>query len=153
MSSGLERVLPPSGIVHATEHSDQRRREREHEQHNEQQHNDQQSGEQPSGEGFEEALTGEGNLPAGASAGPQAEEPAVLVETNQEVSHTLDGIAAYRAAAERALRQPAGPHSALPASRSLPQRATRDHQPPAVVRHAYEDHGGQIEHHAVNVAT
>lgn len=148
MSSGLERVLPPSGIVHATEHSDQRRREREHEQHN-----DQQSGEQQSGEGFEEALTGESNLLADAGAGPQAEEPAVLVETNQEVSHTLDGIAAYRAAAERALRQPAGPHSALPASRSLPQRATRDHQPPAVVRHAYEDHGGQIEHHAVNVAT
>ncbi|WP_157757103.1 hypothetical protein [Pannonibacter phragmitetus] len=143
MSSGLERVLPPSGIVHATEHSDQRRREREHEQHNEQQ----------SGEGFEEALTGEGNLLADAGAGPQAEEPAVLVETNQEVSHTLDGIAAYRAAAERALRQPAGPHSPLSASRSLPQRATRDHQPPAVVRHAYEDHGGQIEHHAVNVAT
>ncbi|SUB03022.1 Uncharacterised protein [Pannonibacter phragmitetus] len=143
MSSGLERVLPPSGIVHATEHSDQRRREREHEQHNDQ---------QQSGEGFEGALTGEGHALA-ASAGPQAEEPAVLVETNQEVSHTLDGIAAYRAAAERALHQPAGPHSALPASRSLPLRATRDHQPPAVVRHAYEDHGGQIEHHAVNVAT
>lgn len=148
MSSGLERVLPPSGIVQATEHSDHRRREREHEQHNEQQ-----SGEQQSGEGFEDALTGEGNLMAGAIAGPQAEEPAVLVETSPEVSHTLDGIAAYRAAADQAQRRPSGPHSALPASRPLPQCATRDHQPPAVVRHAYEDHGGQIEHHAVNVAT
>jgi hypothetical protein len=148
MSSGLERVLPPSGIVQATEHSDQRRREREHEQHNEQQ-----AGEHQGGEGFEEALTGEGHALAAVPAEPQAEEPAVLVDTSHEISHTLDGIAAYRAAAEQALHQPSGPHSAVSGNRTLPQRATRDHQPPSAARHAYEDHGGQIEHHAVNVAT
>ncbi|WP_430513998.1 hypothetical protein [Pannonibacter phragmitetus] len=125
MSSGLERVLPSASIVQATEHSDQRRREREHEQHNEQQ-----AGEQQSGEGFEGALAGENHTLAADPSEPQAEEPAVLVDTSPEVSHTLDGIAAYRAAAEQALRQPSGPHSSVSSNRSLPQRATRDHQPP-----------------------
>ncbi|MBD8892045.1 hypothetical protein [Roseibium litorale] len=81
------------------------------------------------------------------TSGPQDEDPAVVLETEHFEDHRLDGVAAYRATAHKVLdpvpqpadQKRAGPHG--------------DVQPPSVVRHAYEEHGGEIEHHEVNVAT
>lgn len=75
------------------------------------------------------------------------EEPAVVLETEHFEDHRLDGVAAYTATAHKVLdpvpqstdQKQAGPHG--------------DPQSPSAVRHAYEAHGGEIEHHEINVAT
>jgi hypothetical protein len=79
--------------------------------------------------------------------GSSAETPAVLVDANHHEDHSLDGVAAYRAAARHALE----PHLETPKRNRM--QISADKQAAETVRHAYEDHGGEIEHHEVNVAT
>ncbi len=80
-------------------------------------------------------------------AGSPGETPAVLVDANHHEDHLLDGVAAYRAAARHVL----DPHAEPPKRARV--NANADRQAPVTVRHAYEDHGGEIEEHVVNVAT
>ena len=79
--------------------------------------------------------------------GSRAETPAVLVDAHHHEDHSLDGVAAYRAAAQHAL----DPKRKAPAATLV--AGSHDKCAAETVRHAYEDHGGEIEHHAVNVAT
>lgn len=79
--------------------------------------------------------------------GSLAETPAVLVDAHHREDHLLDGVAAYRAAAQHALDPKAKPL----ASTSI--TGIYDRCAAETVRHAYEDHGGEIEQHSVNVAT
>ena len=78
---------------------------------------------------------------------PPGDDPAVLVDAHHTENHTLDGVAAYRAAALKAL-EPGIDHGPV-----HPLRGPVDRLPAENVRHAYEDHGGEIERHSVNVAT
>lgn len=79
--------------------------------------------------------------------GSPAETPAVLVDAHHYEDHLLDGVAAYRAAAQHVLDPKAKPL----ASTSI--TGIYDGCAAETVRHAYEDHGGEIEQHSVNVAT
>ena len=79
--------------------------------------------------------------------GSVEETPAVLIEPHLLEDHLLDGVAAYRAVAHNVL----DPHPREPAS--VPYRDRSETRAAEAVRHAYEDHGGEIEHHSVNVAT
>jgi hypothetical protein len=79
--------------------------------------------------------------------GSLAETPAVLVDAHHNEDHALDGVAAYRATAQHVL----DPKSKLRASTSI--LGSHDKCAAETVRHAYEDHGGEIEQHSVNVAT
>lgn len=79
--------------------------------------------------------------------GLSSDNPAVLVDAHHSVSHTLDGVAAYRAAALKVL-EPGIEHGPV-----QPLRGPVDWQPADNVRHAYEDHADGEEAHEVNVAT
>ncbi|WP_346892422.1 hypothetical protein [uncultured Roseibium sp.] len=76
-----------------------------------------------------------------------AEEPAVLVDSHHHEDHSLDGVAAYTAAAQNVLDPKAKPLASTVVT-SIHDRCAAE-----TVRNAYEDHGGEIEHHSVNVAT
>lgn len=78
--------------------------------------------------------------------GSVEETPAVLLEPHHLDDHLLDGVAAYRAAAHHVL----DPNPEKPASTP---RESSDPRAADAVRHAYEDHGGEVEEHSVNVAT
>lgn len=80
------------------------------------------------------------------TGGPD-ENPAVLVDAHHIESHTLDGVAAYRAAALQAL-EPGIRHGPV---HPLPGPVNR--LPADNIRHAYEDHSDGEPAHAVNVAT
>lgn len=75
------------------------------------------------------------------------EAPAVLVDANHVINHTLDGMAAYRAAALRAL-EPGIDHGPV-----HPLQDPVDRMPAYNVRHAYEDHPDDDQRHVINVAT
>jgi hypothetical protein len=75
------------------------------------------------------------------------DEPAVRVDAHHSVNHTLDGVAAYRAAALQAL-EPGIDHGPV---HPLPGPVNR--LPADNIRHAYEDHGDGDPPHSVNVAT
>ncbi|ADZ68600.1 hypothetical protein [Polymorphum gilvum] len=125
MATSVDRVLAPSNVVQATEYNDQHRR------------------------GHDQGGHGAGSQPSEQKEIPASldDEPAVVLDTHHTQNPTLDGVAAYRAAAERAL-------GSVPENRRRPAyKAPVNRQPPETVRHAYEDHGGQLEHHAVNLAT
>lgn len=80
--------------------------------------------------------------------GSSTEDPAVLIDDHHTVDHTLDGIAAYKAAALEVL-EPSVDHGPV-----HPLPGPVDKVPPQNVRHAYEDHpDGEEPPHAVNVAT
>lgn len=79
--------------------------------------------------------------------GSVAETPAVLVDAHHHEDHLLDGVAAYRAAAHHV--SDAQTKTAMLTSEGGNQETCAAE----TVRHAYEDHGGEIEHHSVNVAT
>jgi len=75
------------------------------------------------------------------------DDPAVLVDAHHIENHTLDGVAAYRAAALKAL-EPGIDHGPV-----HPLRGPVDRLPAESVRHAYEDNDGAELPHEVNVAT
>lgn len=75
------------------------------------------------------------------------DRPAVLVDAHHTVNHTLDGVAAYRAAALKVL-EPGIDHGPV-----HPLSGPVDWRSPDNVRHAYEDHKTDEERHEVNVAT
>lgn len=79
--------------------------------------------------------------------GSSKEDPAVLIDAHHLVNHALDGVAAYRAAAQQAL-EPGIDHGPV-----HPLPGPIDKLPADNVRHAYEDHGENDDKHAVNVAT
>lgn len=80
-------------------------------------------------------------------AGSLEETPAVVVEPHLLEDHLLDGVAAYCATAHHVL----DPHPKKPDLN--PREDQSDTCTAETVRHAYEDHGGEIEQHTVNVAT
>ena len=80
------------------------------------------------------------------TAGPE-DNPAVLIDAHHTVSHVLDGVAAYRAAALQVM-EPGIDHGPV-----HPLRGPVDHLPAENVRHAYEDHDDGATPHEVNVAT
>jgi hypothetical protein len=128
MATGLDRVLSSQGIAPTNEYSEQNRRDRE----------------QPGGQG------GSGGHSHGQPAPGfkvELDEPAVVLDTHHIEHHELDGVAAYKATAEAALGQ------AITRAALVTARVPNDKRPPDVVRHAYEDHGGRIETHAINLAT
>ncbi|PVB61479.1 hypothetical protein [Labrenzia sp. 011] len=75
------------------------------------------------------------------------DNPAVLVDAHHLVNHTLDGVAAYQAAALQVLEPGIdhGPVNPLP--------GPVDRLPAGSVRHAYEEHAEDELPHEVNVAT
>ena len=75
------------------------------------------------------------------------EEPAVVLDPEHFEDHRLDGVAAYTAAAHKVL------DSVQQSGQQGQARLHSDPQPASVVRHAYEDHSGDPEHHEVNLAT
>jgi hypothetical protein len=79
--------------------------------------------------------------------GPLDETPAVLVDAHHHEDHSLDGVAAYRAAAQHVLDP-----KAKTATSTVPA-GSREACAAETVRHAYEDHGGEVEQHSINVAT
>ncbi len=79
--------------------------------------------------------------------GYSEDEPAVLIDAHHLENHTLDGVAAYRAAALQAL-EPGIDHGPVHPLRSSVDGVSADN-----IRHAYEDHGDGEEPHEVNVAT
>lgn len=80
--------------------------------------------------------------------GSPTEAPAVLVDDHHHVSHVLDGMAAYRAAALEVL-EPGIDHGPV-----HPLPGPVDRVPAQNVRHAYEDHHETDDPpHEVNVAT
>ncbi len=79
--------------------------------------------------------------------GRPEDNPAVLVDAHHSENHTLDGVAAYRAAALQAL-EPGIDHGPV---HPLPGPVNR--LPADNIRHAYEDRGDDEPAHAVNVAT
>lgn len=88
-----------------------------------------------------------GDRSGGAQGGPAEEDPAVLLDPEHHEDHLLDGVAAYTATAHKVLD---------PVFRGTGAKHTgrfETLQPASVVRHAYEDHGGEIEHHEVNLNT
>jgi hypothetical protein len=81
------------------------------------------------------------------NTGSSGDEPAVLIDAHHLENHALDGVAAYRAAAQQAL-EPGIDHGPV-----HPLPGPIDKLPAQNVRHAYEDHGDGEEPHEVNVAT
>lgn len=79
--------------------------------------------------------------------GQSPDNPAVLIDAHHSENHTLDGVAAYRAAALQAL-EPGIDHGPV---HPLPGPVNR--LPPDNIRHAYEDHDDGEPPHEVNVAT
>lgn len=77
-----------------------------------------------------------------------AETPAVLYDADQHTETLLSGVAAYRDTARGVLDHVAYKHPPSTSVQKQPDKQAAD-----TVRHAYEDHGGEIEHHEVNVAT
>ncbi|NBN65521.1 hypothetical protein GWI72_18385 [Microvirga tunisiensis] len=128
MATGLDRVLSSQGIAPANEYSEQNRRDREH-------------------PGGGQGGPGHGHGQPAPGFKVEADEPAVVLDTHHPETHELDGVAAYKATAEAALGQ------AITRGALVTARVTADRRPAEVVRHAYEDHGGRIETHAVNLAT
>lgn len=127
MATGLDRVLASQGIAPTTEYSEQNRRDRE----------------QPGGQGS----GSHGHDQPAPGFVVEAEEPAVVLDTHHIEHHELDGVAAYKATADAALGQ------AITRNALVTARIPTDKRPADVVRHAYEDHGGRIETHAINLAT
>ena len=82
-----------------------------------------------------------------ATPGMSPDNPAVLIDAHHIENHTLDGVAAYRAAALQAL-EPGIDHGPV---HPLPGPVNR--LPPDNIRHAYEDHDDAEPPHEVNVAT
>lgn len=80
------------------------------------------------------------------SAQTSDDRPAVLIDAHHTVSHMLDGVAAYRAAALQVL-EPGIDHGPV-----HPLSGPVDWRPPDNIRHAYEDRKTD-EDHEVNVAT
>ena len=79
--------------------------------------------------------------------GLSGDTPAVLIDAHHAENHTLDGVAAYRAAALQVL-EPGIDHGPV-----HPLRGPVDWRPADNVRHAYEDHHDGETPHEVNVAT
>ncbi|MET1415832.1 hypothetical protein ABVF61_26415 [Roseibium sp. HPY-6] len=79
--------------------------------------------------------------------GSSADGPAVLIDARQHNNHTLDGVAAYRAAALQAMEPD------IDRGPVHPMRISLEGIAPSDIRHAYEDHAEADEPHAVNVAT
>ncbi len=79
--------------------------------------------------------------------GSPEDGPAVLIDAHHIESHTLDGVAAYRATALQAL-EPGIDHGPV-----RPLAGPRDRVPPDNIRHAYEDAADDEPPHKVNVAT
>lgn len=127
MPTTIERPPAANVVAHATEYPpDPERRKQEREEH---------SSNESRAQRHE------------TETGSPSEAPAVLVDADHHEDHLLDGVAAYRAAAQHVLEpersKPAGP---------IPYKS-RDYQAAETVRHAYEDHGGQDETHRLNVST
>ena len=79
--------------------------------------------------------------------GSSSDGPAVLIDAHKSDNHTLDGVAAYRAAALKAM-EPGIDHGPV-----HPMRNSLEGIAPSDIRHAYEDHTETDKPHAVNVAT
>ncbi|MEP2706653.1 MAG: hypothetical protein ABJQ71_15865 [Roseibium sp.] len=79
--------------------------------------------------------------------GSLEEAPAVLVDAHHQENHTLDGMAAYRAAALQAL-EPGIDHGPV-----HPLPGPRNRMPAENIRSAYQNHNDDPDDHSVNVAT
>jgi len=127
MPTPVERGLPPSAVVHATEYSPDR--ESRHRDDNE-----------------ENTRRDQGETSEQINSAPP-EDPAFVVDDHHHEDTALNGVAAYRATAKKVMTSSDPPlNTARPIARPEPQAAE-------TIRHAYEDHGGVIERHAINVAT
>ncbi|MTI42139.1 hypothetical protein JM93_04299 [Roseibium hamelinense] len=127
MPSTIERPVAAQVVAHATEYPpDRQRQEREP---------DEERGKESKAQRPED------------QTGSDTETPAVLIDDHHQEDHRLDGVAAYTAAAQHAAKTASKPVSALPRTEP-PEKQSAE-----AVRHAYEDHRGEIEQHEVNVAT
>lgn len=75
------------------------------------------------------------------------ETPAVLYDADQHAETLLSGVAAYRDMA-RGVLDPVAHQQRQSTALQPPDKQAAD-----TVRHAYEEHGGEIAHHEINVAT
>ncbi len=128
MPTTIERPVAANVVSHATEYPpDRERRNQQWEEHSSNESRQQRHDTEP---------------------GPQQdEEPAVLVDAEHHEDHLLDGVAAYRAVAQHVLEP------GLAASAKQVYQDTPEQQPADAVRHAYEEHSGEIETHQLNVNT
>lgn len=130
MPSTVERPPAANVVGHATEYpSDRERREREHKDRH----------------GIESSVQRPDDQPDDRIE--EQDTPAVVIEPHHLQDHTLDGVAAYRATAKTLLVPGYTPGERHPLYQE-PGRTSAE-----TVRHAYEDHKDDEEHHAVNVAT
>lgn len=128
MPSTVDRPHAANVVAHATEYpSDRQQRERDADKR----HGNESAAQRPEDE-----------------PGSETANPAVLIDAHHDENHLLDGVAAYTAAAQQALGSPV---KRIAERYTLAPRVER--RPPALVRHAYEDHHGEMEEHEVNVAT
>ncbi|WP_417695408.1 hypothetical protein [Roseibium sp.] len=74
-----------------------------------------------------------------------------VVIVHVEEDHRLDGVSAYTHLGEQA--RLALNQRAATASLSGQSTTSPDPHTPGEIREAYEEHGGELEHHEVNVAT
>ncbi|WP_417670176.1 hypothetical protein [Roseibium sp.] len=127
MPTTIERPPTAPVVAHATEYPPDRQRR-------EQERNDSNSNESRAQR-------------HGLNSGTSEEEPAVVVDAQHHEDHRLDGVAAYTAAAHHVL-DPLQKHR----DASKVHGAVERHAP-SEIKHAYEEHGGAVETHRVNVAT
>ncbi|TYC49759.1 hypothetical protein FMN50_23915 [Rhodobacterales bacterium] len=126
MATTIERAQPAQVVAQATEYPADR---------NGQHTGHQRQDESDAAQRHDEDVTGQAD-----------DSPAVLIDAHHLENHTLDGVAAYRAAALSVL-EPGIDHGPV---HPLPGPVNR--VPADNIRHAYEDHEDDATHE-VNVAT
>ena len=130
MPSTVERPTAANVVGHATEYPTERERHgREQQKRN----------------GIGSPAHSPDDQPDDVSA--EQETPAVVIEPHHLQDHTLGGVAAYRATAKPLLVPGYKPGDRHPLYQELGRTSAE------TVRHAYEDHKEDWDHHAVNLAT